>query len=105
MQLLTRHFRFHLISITKLRLDYSKITFDYMGITNETAWQSPAGAHKLKAKIGYFEYKDYNTDKRDYSLLSYRYLWAEKDVSFHITGGQFWNEDTGYKLETKILVR
>ncbi|TGE85362.1 hypothetical protein C7Y70_01215 [Pseudoalteromonas sp. KS88] len=76
--------------------------FDYMGITNETAWQSPAGAHKLKAKIGYFEYKDYNTDKRDYSLLSYRYLWADKDVSFHITGGQFWNEDTGYKLETKF---
>lgn len=76
--------------------------FDFMGITNETAWQSPAGAHKLKAEIGYFEYKDYNTDKRDYSLLSYRYLWAEKDVSFHVTGGQFWNEDSGYKLETKF---
>ncbi|CAM3909076.1 MULTISPECIES: YjbH domain-containing protein [Pseudoalteromonas] len=76
--------------------------YDFMGITNETAWQSPAGAHKLKAEIGYFEYKDYNTDKRDYSLLSYRYLWAEKDVSFHLTGGQFWNEDSGYKFETKF---
>ncbi|MBB1416522.1 MULTISPECIES: YjbH domain-containing protein [Pseudoalteromonas] len=76
--------------------------FDYTGITNETAWQSPAGRHKIQAKLGYFEYKDYDTDKRDYSVYSYRYLWAEKDVSFHISGGQFWNEDTGYKLETKF---
>lgn len=76
--------------------------FDFIGITNETVWQSPEGRHKLKAKLGYFEYKDYNTDKRDYSIYSYRYLWAEKDVSFHITAGQFWNEDNGYKLETKF---
>ncbi|CAM4166695.1 YjbH domain-containing protein [Pseudoalteromonas ostreae] len=76
--------------------------FDFIGITNETVWQSPEGRHKVKAKLGYFEYKDYNTDKRDYSIYSYRYLWAEKDVSFHITAGQFWNEDSGYKLETKF---
>lgn len=76
--------------------------FDFTGITNETVWQSPTGRHKLKAQLGYFEYKDYNTDKRDYSVYSYRYLWAEKDVSFHISGGQFWNEDTGYKVETKF---
>lgn len=76
--------------------------FDFIGITNETVWQSPEGRHKIQAKLGYFEYKDYNTDKRDYSVYSYRYLWAEKDVSFHISGGQFWNEDTGYKLETKF---
>nr|WP_212760615.1 YjbH domain-containing protein [Pseudoalteromonas sp. NEC-BIFX-2020_002] len=76
--------------------------FDYMGITNETVWQSPEGRHKLKAKLGYFEYKDYNTDKRDYSVYSYRYFWAEKDVSFHVSGGQFWNEDSGFKLETKF---
>ncbi|WP_257324073.1 YjbH domain-containing protein [Pseudoalteromonas rhizosphaerae] len=76
--------------------------FDFIGLTNETVWQSPEGRHKLKAKLGYFEYKDYNTDKRDYSIYSYRYLWAEKDVSFHITAGQFWNKDNGYKLETKF---
>ncbi|NMM40082.1 YjbH domain-containing protein [Pseudoalteromonas arctica] len=76
--------------------------FDFTGITNETVWQSPTGRHKLKAQLGYFEYKDYNTDKRDYSIYSYRYLWAEKDVSFHISGGQFWNEDSGYKVETKF---
>ncbi|BDF93278.1 YjbH domain-containing protein [Pseudoalteromonas sp. KAN5] len=76
--------------------------FDFMGITNETVWQSPAGRHKLKAKFGVFDYKDYNVDQRDYSVFSYRYLWAEKDVSFHVTGGEFWNDDSGYLLETKF---
>lgn len=76
--------------------------FDFMGITNETVWQSPAGRHKLKAKFGVFDYKDYNVDQRDYSVFSYRYLWAEKDVSFHVTGGQFWNDDSGYLVETKF---
>ncbi|MGS0534755.1 YjbH domain-containing protein [Pseudoalteromonas sp. SaAl2] len=76
--------------------------FDYIGLTNETAWLSPTGRHKLKAKFAVLEYKDYDTRKRDYALASYRYLWAEKDVSFHVTGGRFWNDDSGYKLEAKF---
>jgi hypothetical protein len=79
-----------------------KDAFDYAGITNESMWQSPKGHHKLSAKLGFFRSQDVNHDKRSYSIYSYRYLWAKQDISFHVSGGQFWNGDTGYKLETKF---
>ena len=75
--------------------------YDYYGLINETAWQNETGRHSLNAKIGYFEYKDY-LHERDYHTLSYRYNWPEKDVSFHATAGKFWEEDTGYKLESRF---
>lgn len=75
--------------------------YDYYGLINETAWQSETGRHAINAKLAYFEYKNYLHD-RDYHTLSYRYNWSEKNVSFHATAGKFWEEDKGYKLESRF---
>ncbi|MBQ4838304.1 YjbH domain-containing protein [Pseudoalteromonas luteoviolacea] len=73
----------------------------YKGIINETAWVSPNGSHKFTNTYGYFEYQDFNSD-RDYHTLDYQYYWAERDLSFHVTGGKFWRKDKGVKVETRF---
>ncbi|AOT09685.1 YjbH domain-containing protein [Pseudoalteromonas luteoviolacea] len=73
----------------------------YTGIINETAWVSPEGDHKVTNTYGFFDYKDYDAD-RDYHTVEYQYNWAEKDISFHVTGGKFWRKDSGFKVETRF---
>ncbi|ESP95142.1 YjbH domain-containing protein [Pseudoalteromonas luteoviolacea] len=73
----------------------------YKGLINETAWVSPNGSHKVTNTYGYFEYQDYSGD-RDYHTVDYQYYWADKDVSFHVTGGKFWRKDSGIKVESRF---
>ncbi|WP_125780886.1 YjbH domain-containing protein [Pseudoalteromonas rubra] len=75
--------------------------YDYTGIINETAWISPSGRHKLYNTYGFFDYQDYNED-RDYHVMGYQYHWVEQDISFHLSGGEFWKRDKGMKVETKF---
>ncbi|MCF2908854.1 YjbH domain-containing protein [Pseudoalteromonas sp. DL2-H2.2] len=75
--------------------------YDYTGIINETAWISPSGRHKLYNTYGFFDYQDYNED-RDYHVMGYQYHWVEQDISFHLSGGEFWRRDKGMKVETKF---
>ncbi|AZZ99561.1 YjbH domain-containing protein [Pseudoalteromonas sp. R3] len=75
--------------------------YEYTGLINETAWVSPSGRHKLYNTYGFFDYRDYNED-RDYHVMGYQYHWVEQDISFHISGGEFWRRDKGVKVETKF---
>ncbi|TMP31438.1 hypothetical protein CWB99_04075 [Pseudoalteromonas rubra] len=75
--------------------------YEYTGLINETAWVSPSGRHKLYNTYGFFDYRDYDED-RDYHVMGYQYHWVEQDISFHISGGEFWRRDKGMKVETKF---
>lgn len=75
--------------------------YDYTGIINETAWVSPSGRHKLYNNYGFFDYEDFDGD-RDYHVMGYQYHWVEQDITFHLSGGEFWQEDKGMKVETKF---
>ncbi|QTL36063.1 YjbH domain-containing protein [Pseudoalteromonas viridis] len=75
--------------------------YDYKGIINETAWVSPSGRHKLYNTYGFFDYEDFDGD-RDYHVMGYQYHWVEEDISFHLSGGEFWQRDKGMKVETKF---
>ncbi|ALU43204.1 YjbH domain-containing protein [Pseudoalteromonas rubra] len=75
--------------------------YDYTGIINETAWVSPSGRHKLYNNYGFFDYEDFDGD-RDYHVMGYQYHWVEQDMTFHLSGGEFWQEDKGFKAETKF---
>ena len=83
------------------QIGYFKETYDYTAITNETAWLSEAGRHKVTANLGYFEYQNYNGN-RDYKTLSYQYNWVEQDITLHATAGEFWSKDTGVKVESRF---
>jgi hypothetical protein len=83
------------------QVGYFKETYDYTAITNETAWLSEAGRHKVTANVGYFEYQNYNGN-RDYKTLSYQYNWVEQAITLHATAGEFWSKDTGAKVESRF---
>ncbi|KZN44393.1 YjbH domain-containing protein [Pseudoalteromonas luteoviolacea] len=83
------------------RIGYFKEFYKYTGIINETAWVSPEGNHKVTNTYGFFDYKDYDSD-RDYHTVEYQYNWVDKDISFHVTGGKFWRKDNGFKVETRF---
>ncbi|MCG7536331.1 YjbH domain-containing protein [Pseudoalteromonas sp. OOF1S-7] len=75
--------------------------YDYTGLINETAWVSPSGRHKLYNNYGFFDYEDFDGD-RDYHVMGYQYHWVEQDITFHVSGGEFWRNDKGMKVETKF---
>lgn len=83
------------------QIGYFKEDYDYTGITNETSWLSDAGRHKVTAKLGYFDYQDFQGN-RDYKTLSYQYNWVEQDITLHATAGEFWSEDSGAKVESRF---
>ena len=75
---------------------------NYNGAFNDTLWLSPSGTHRLKAQLGLFAHQDSNNnDDRGLYLGSYRYYWDRWDMALELTGGQFWNQDQGFALETK----
>ena len=75
--------------------------YDYKFISNETAWLSPEGRHKITAKLAYFDYQDYQAS-REYQTLSYQYNWIEQDVTLHATAGNYFYGDSGVKLESRF---
>ena len=75
--------------------------YDYKFISNETAWLSPEGRHKITAKLAYFDYQDYQAS-REYQTLSYQYNWVEQDVTLHATAGNYFYGDSGVKLESRF---
>ncbi|MBB1295755.1 YjbH domain-containing protein [Pseudoalteromonas sp. SR41-4] len=83
------------------QVGYIKDFYDYRGISNETAWLSDAGRHKVSFKFGSFQYQDYR-GSRSYQMFNYQYNWVEQDITLHAQAGDFWYEDSGYKLESRF---
>lgn len=83
------------------QVGYIKDFYDYKGISNETAWISDAGRHKVSFKFGSFQYENYR-GSRSYQMINYQYNWVEQDITFHARAGDFWYEDSGYKLESRF---
>lgn len=83
------------------QVGYIKDFYDYRGISNETAWLSEAGRHKVSFKFGSFQYEDYR-GSRSYQMFNYQYNWVEQDITLHAQAGDFWYEDSGYKLESRF---
>jgi len=73
---------------------------DYAGVLNETLWQSPLGAHRVKTEMAHFEKQE--SDYRYQPLLiSYRYLASSLDMSIEATYGQYWAGDLGGSVSIK----
>ena len=83
------------------QVGYIKDYYDYQGISNETAWLSDAGRHKVSVKFGSFQYQDYR-GSRSYQTINYQYNWVEQDITLHAQAGDYWYADSGYKLESRF---
>ncbi|WP_022942546.1 YjbH domain-containing protein [Psychromonas hadalis] len=73
---------------------------NYLGVLNETYWQSPEGDHRFKTEVADFKHKD-----TDYSyqplLVSYRYYLRPLDLAIEGVYGQHWAGDLGASLSLK----
>lgn len=73
---------------------------DTYGTLNEVMWTPAGGAHRFRAKLGYWEVK--KSHSRDEVWLgSYRYYFNPLDTYLEGTGGRFWDQDTGFTAELK----
>lgn len=78
-----------------------RYAFDYDGVLNETVLFAPNGRHSLGFLGGQFK----NTESEDVTeqgLARYSYYNPEMDVQFDLYGGQFFAEDTGFRLDTRF---
>ncbi len=83
------------------QVGFIKERYDLTGITNETTWLSDEGRHRVSARIGSFKYEDYRGSKT-FQTLNYQYNWVEQDITLHAEAGDYWYEDSGYKLESRF---
>ncbi|WP_163937979.1 YjbH domain-containing protein [Paraferrimonas sp. SM1919] len=68
---------------------------DFVGVFNETRWQSPQGHHKFSFRGGQFRHQD--TDfKAEPKLFYYRYYRPEFDWALELHSGEYWYGDRGY---------
>jgi hypothetical protein len=74
---------------------------DYKGYLNEVLFDFDNQI--VKYKYGYFKHRDYdkNFKEKYVELLTYQYHFNPLDTIVEITGGKFWNQDTGYNLKLK----
>ena len=77
------------------------ISYDNYGTLNEAIWQPEDGSHRIRFTQAWGSNQAPNTplSTAQSYLASYRYRYAPLDLALEVTGGRFWYQDQGYKLE------
>ncbi|WP_041245360.1 YjbH domain-containing protein [Geotalea uraniireducens] len=73
---------------------------DAYGTLNELYWLSTEGNHRLGFRQAYAKNSDTHLTTTLY-LGSYRYYHAPLDTYLTFTGGQFWDNDKGFRVDLK----
>lgn len=69
------------------------------GASIESRWEPGDGRHRFNILATDFEEKQRPENTHNARLLSYRYFAQSINSEVSITGGDFYNEDSGYRLE------
>jgi hypothetical protein len=69
------------------------------GVSLESRWEPGDGRHRFRIIATDFEYKHDSTVTRNAKLASYRYFWQSTNSELNVTAGDFYNEDSGYRLD------
>ncbi|MFZ4857109.1 MAG: YjbH domain-containing protein [Desulfuromonadaceae bacterium] len=83
-----------------LNLGAGMVTHDQYGMLNEAIWSPGGGDHQFRVVQGWRE-DDTTNQRYDLLLGSYRFYYSPLNVSLEATGGKFWSEDVGGKIELK----
>lgn len=81
-----------------LSLGGGMIQHDTYGDLFEAYWYSKEGNHRLGFQQGFGKDNVYNFNRTAY-LGSYRYTYTPLDTSLTLTGGSFWDNDTGVRAD------
>ena len=79
-----------------------RYAIDWDGGLNETMLLSPGGRHSLSYLGGTFRHRDDSGVKRNQMLGRYSYYNPNLDAQFDVYGGQFFAEDTGFRLDSRF---
>jgi hypothetical protein len=81
-----------------ISLSGGMLAHEVYGTVNEIYWYSPDGSHRLGFLQGFGKDNNYNFNRTAY-LGSYRYTYSPLDTSLTVTGGSFWDNDTGIRAD------
>ncbi|MEQ9544758.1 MAG: YjbH domain-containing protein [Marinobacter sp.] len=79
-----------------------RYAIDWNGGLNETMILSANGHHSLSYLGGTFRHRDDSGVKRNQMLGQYSYYNPDLDAQFDVYGGQFFAEDTGFRLDSRF---
>jgi hypothetical protein len=74
------------------------LAHEVYGTVNEIYWYSRDGSQRLGFQQGFGKDNNYNYNRTAY-LGSYRYTYTPLDTSLTVTGGSFWENDTGVRAD------
>ena len=80
-------------------ISYGRFYGSVDGASLESRWEPGDGRHRFKIIATDFEEKQRPENTHNARLWSYRYFAQSINTSVDITGGDFYNEDSGYRLE------
>lgn len=75
---------------------------DWNGLLNETLLLGPNGRHSLAYVGGAFENADFDNVERNQMLARYSYYNPTLDTQVDVYGGQFFEEDTGVRIDSRF---
>ncbi len=73
--------------------------YDYVGVMDQFIYNYER--HTFKAKVGYFENKDYSSEHKEVYLAKYTYNFTPLDLYLEVQGGKYWYQDTGFGVNVK----
>jgi len=79
-----------------------RYAIDWNGLLNETLLLGPNGRHSLAYLGGAFEHADYDNVERNQMLARYSYYNPNLDTQVDVYGGQFFEEDTGFRIDSRF---
>jgi hypothetical protein len=79
-----------------------RYALDYNGVMNETLILSPGGSHGLGFIGGRFQHKNDQDRERNQALAQYTYYNADRDLQLTASVGQFFVEDTGFRIDSRM---
>ncbi|MBW7470454.1 YjbH domain-containing protein [Marinobacter sp. F4218] len=75
---------------------------DWNGLLNETLLLSSNGRHSLAYLGGAFEHAEFDQAERNQILARYSYYHPGLNTQFDVYGGQFFEEDTGVRIDSRF---
>lgn len=79
-----------------------RYALNYNGAINETLLLSPGGHHAIGFLGGKFSHTEFDADNRTQALAQYSYYNPQLDAQFTVFGGQFFAEDTGFRVDSRF---
>lgn len=78
--------------------------WSFDGVLNQSLWHTQEGSHQFGLDVGRFEQQNFSPVQVDLAIGSYRWFNDEKNLSWQLSYGKFWDQDTGLQITNRYLL-